>query len=73
MAKKLYDAIMKIYTKSGDKGRTSLATGKRVSKSDMRLEAYGTADELNSYVGLLSSSLQLHDSLWVKEVLCQQN
>ena len=63
---------MKIYTKSGDKGRTSLATGKRVSKSDMRLEAYGTADELNSYVGLLSSSLQLHDSLWVKEVLCQQ-
>lgn len=63
---------MKIYTKSGDKGRTSLATGKRVSKSDVRLEAYGTADELNSYVGLLSSSLQLHDSLWVKEVLAQQ-
>ena len=44
---------MKIYTKSGDKGRTSLATGKRVSKSDLRLEAYGTADELNSYVGWL--------------------
>ena len=38
---------MKIYTKSGDKGRTSLATGKRVSKSDLRLEAYGTADELH--------------------------
>lgn len=48
---------MKIYTKSGDKGRTSLATGKRVSKSDMLLEAYGTADELNSYVGLLRSEL----------------
>ena len=46
---------MKIYTKSGDKGRTSLATGKRVSKSDLRLEAYGTADELNSYVGWLRS------------------
>ena len=48
---------MKIYTKSGDKGRTSLATGKRVSKSDLRLEAYGTADELNSFVGLLRSVL----------------
>ena len=48
---------MKIYTKSGDKGRTSLATGKRVSKSDLRLEAYGTADELNSFVGLLRSKV----------------
>ena len=48
---------MKIYTKSGDKGRTSLASGKRVSKSDLRLEAYGTADELNSFVGLLRSAL----------------
>lgn len=46
---------MKIYTKSGDKGRTSLATGQRVSKSDLRLEAYGTADELNSYLGWLRS------------------
>ena len=52
---------MKIYTKTGDKGRTSLATGKRVSKSDLRLEAYGTSDELNSFVGLLRSSL--HDDL----------
>lgn len=48
---------MKIYTKSGDKGRTSLASGKRVSKSDLRLEAYGTADELNSFIGLLRSAL----------------
>ena len=48
---------MKIYTKSGDRGRTSLATGKRVSKSDLRSEAYGTADELNSFVGLLRSVL----------------
>lgn len=44
---------MKIYTKSGDNGYTALATGKRVCKSDSRLEAYGTADELNSFVGLL--------------------
>ena len=44
---------MKIYTKTGDKGQTSLANGKRVSKTDFRLECYGTADELNSWVGLL--------------------
>lgn len=44
---------MKIYTKTGDKGQTSLANGKRVSKTDLRLECYGTADELNSWVGLL--------------------
>lgn len=44
---------MNIYTKTGDKGTTSLATGERVEKDDPRLEAYGTADELNSFVGLL--------------------
>jgi cob(I)alamin adenosyltransferase len=56
---------MKIYTKSGDKGRTSLATGKRVSKSDLRLEAYGTADELNSYVGWLRSKVLELSGSWV--------
>lgn len=44
---------MKIYTKSGDLGQTSLYGGKRVSKSDIRIESYGTVDELNSYIGLL--------------------
>lgn len=44
---------MKIYTKGGDKGKTSLLGGKRVSKSDMRIEAYGTVDELNAQIGLL--------------------
>ena len=48
---------MKIYTKTGDKGLTSLANGQRVSKTDARIEAYGTADELNSFVGLLRSKL----------------
>ena len=43
---------MKIYTKTGDKGSTSLIGGTKVSKSHMRIEAYGTVDELNSYVGL---------------------
>ncbi len=44
---------MKIYTKGGDKGQTSLLGGKRVSKSDIRIEAYGTIDELNANIGLL--------------------
>ena len=44
---------MKIYTKTGDKGTTSLVGGQRVSKDDIRLNAYGTVDELNSFLGLL--------------------
>ena len=43
---------IKIYTKTGDKGTTSLIGGTKVLKSDLRIEAYGTVDELNSYVGL---------------------
>ena len=46
-----------IYTKTGDKGTTSLVGGTRVAKSHVRLEAYGTIDELNSFVGLLDCSL----------------
>lgn len=44
---------MKIYTKTGDKGQTSLLGGTRISKADSRIEAYGTIDELNSYIGLV--------------------
>ena len=44
---------MKIYTKSGDKGKTSLIGGKRISKDDIQIDAYGTIDELNSNLGLL--------------------
>lgn len=44
---------MKIYTKKGDSGSTQLIGGTRVSKNHQRIEAYGTIDELNSYIGLL--------------------
>lgn len=46
---------MKIYTKKGDKGETSLIGGKRVPKHHVRIESYGTIDELNSYIGILRS------------------
>lgn len=49
---------MKIYTKKGDKGETSLIGGSRVKKSHARLHAYGTVDELNSYVGLLRDYIE---------------
>lgn len=44
---------MKIYTKTGDVGETSLFGGRRVLKSELRIETYGTLDELNSWIGLL--------------------
>lgn len=44
---------MKIYTKKGDKGETSLLGGTRVSKANIRIESYGTVDELNSWIGLI--------------------
>ena len=59
---------MKIYTKTGDEGTTSLFGGKRVSKSDLRIESYGTIDELNSYVGLLRDQEVNHKR---KEVLVE--
>ncbi|MGZ8540215.1 MAG: cob(I)yrinic acid a,c-diamide adenosyltransferase [Chitinophagaceae bacterium] len=48
---------MKIYTKTGDKGITSLIGGTKVSKAHLRIEAYGTIDELNSYIGLCNDLL----------------
>jgi len=51
---------MKIYTKSGDKGLTGLIDGKRIPKSDIRIIAYGSVDELNSYIGLSISHLSQH-------------
>lgn len=48
---------MKVYTKTGDKGTTSLVGGNRVSKADDRLELYGTLDELDSFIGLLKTEI----------------
>jgi cob(I)alamin adenosyltransferase len=48
---------MKIYTKKGDQGTTGLIGGTRVLKSSMRIESYGTVDELNSYIGLVRDQI----------------
>jgi len=48
----------KIYTKTGDKGETSLFGGKRLLKNHIRIEAYGTVDELNSYIGMLGDVIE---------------
>jgi cob(I)alamin adenosyltransferase len=60
---------MKIYTKRGDKGNTSLFGGTRVSKSSARIEAYGTVDELNSVLGLAASYLLSEKGTkWISKV-----
>jgi cob(I)alamin adenosyltransferase len=51
----------KIYTKTGDKGSTSLIGGTKVPKNDIRIETYGTVDELNSWIGLIRDLLQDND------------
>ncbi len=49
---------MKIYTKTGDRGQTDLLGGVRVAKDDIRVDAYGTFDEVNSFIGLLRAKLE---------------
>jgi cob(I)alamin adenosyltransferase len=60
---------MKIYTKTGDKGFTSLIGGTRVPKHHLRIESYGTVDELNSYIGLIrDQDITEHDQHMLKEI-----
>ncbi len=66
--------LSKIYTKIGDKGSTLLATGERVLKSNVRIEAYGSVDELNAVVGMLRDTLDAREFAAVREKLaCIQN
>ncbi len=60
---------MKIYTKTGDKGFTSLIGGTRVPKFHLRIESYGTVDELNSYVGMIrDQDITVHDKDLLKQI-----
>ena len=60
---------LKIYTKTGDKGMTSLIGGTKVPKSHIRIESYGTIDELNSFTGLLNDYLtDEHSKIVLKEI-----
>ena len=59
----------KIYTKTGDLGKTSLIGGTKVAKSHIRIESYGTIDELNSYIGLVNDNItDPHSKLILKEI-----
>jgi len=60
---------MKIYTKTGDNGQTSLIGGTRVPKFHVRIETYGTVDELNSYIGLIMcQEIEVHHQQVLKEI-----
>lgn len=64
----------KLYTKTGDKGKTSLLGGKKVSKADPRIDAYGNVDELNSFLGYLKDQKEVENRLkqqlyWIQEHL----
>ena len=60
---------MKIYTKKGDTGTTQLLGGKRVPKDHLRIEAYGTVDELNSWLGLIRDQINdSHSQIVLKEI-----
>ena len=62
-----------IYTKTGDKGTTSLVGGSRVSKDNVRVEAYGTVDELNSHIGLLAEMFRQQGGGYYDELKAVQH
>jgi cob(I)alamin adenosyltransferase len=61
--------LTKIYTRGGDRGETSLGDGRRVPKTDLRIAAYGTVDELNSFLGLALATPDLPDEFrpWLEQ------
>jgi cob(I)alamin adenosyltransferase len=59
---------MPIYTKTGDRGKTSLGSGKRVWKNDVRVNTYGTIDELNSLLGISRAELNTKKTAWRKKL-----
>ncbi len=60
---------MKLYTKTGDKGLTGLIGGTRIQKNDIRIETYGTVDELNSFIGLLTTySISEKDKIFLRSI-----
>jgi len=61
--------LTSIYTKVGDKGTTMLVGGKKVPKDDSRIEAYGTVDELNSFLGLLRDKLSQYDNKKFNDII----
>jgi len=65
--------INKVYTRSGDAGKTSLVSGTRVDKDDVRVEAYGTIDELNSNLGVLLHSTKLDEQDVIAVIRKAQN
>ena len=66
--------ISKVYTRTGDEGKTRLAGGQEVWKDSLRVEAYGTVDELNSVIGIIRMTLQKADGVkplvGLQDVLC---
>jgi cob(I)alamin adenosyltransferase len=62
--------LTRIYTRAGDRGETSLGDGRRVPKTDPRIEAYGTVDELNSFLGMVLAASDLSEEFrpWLERV-----
>ncbi len=59
---------MKLYTGTGDKGKTSLFSGERIPKSDHRIETYGDVDELNSIIGTVAAAIPREAAEWIGEL-----
>ncbi len=64
---------MKVYTKTGDEGKTSLLGGTKVSKTNPRIEAYGTVDELNSFVGMCRTAGDITEEINTELILIQKH